>query len=107
MPVGVPGGNSPPVGVAFDVTHVGGKPEMNTTEFWVARITHVDTNESLASYRATLLRNGSVLVAAATLKPGQLGNSTRPVFEFFERGAYPEAPDRTLSMYAYCRITFP
>src|SRR2546425_4394043 len=107
LPVGVPGGNSPPVGVAFDVTHVGGKPEMNTTEFWVARITHVDTNESLASYRATLLRNGSVLVAAATLKPGQLGNSTRPVFEFFEWGAYPEAPDGTLSVYDYFRISFP
>src|SRR3989449_11264297 len=84
MPVGVPGGNSPPVGVAFDVTHVGGKPEMNTTEFWVARITHVDTNESLASYRATLLRNGSVLVAAGTLKPGQLGYATHHDFELLE-----------------------
>jgi len=107
LPMGVPGGTSPPVGVAFDVTHIGGKPEMNTTEFWVARITHVDTNESLSSYRATLLRNGSVLVAAATVKPGQLGNSTHPVFEFFEWGAYPEAPDGTLSVYDYFRISFP
>ena len=107
LPMGVPGGTSPPVGVAFDVTHIGGKPEMNTTEFWVARITHVDTNESLSSYRATLLRNGSVLVAAATVKPGQIWNSTRPVFEFFEWGAYPEAPDGTLSVYDYFRISFP
>src|SRR2546430_17053571 len=43
-PFAAPGGNSPPVGIAFDVTHVGGKPEMNTTEYWVARITQVDTN---------------------------------------------------------------
>ena len=115
LPMGVPGGNSPPVGVAFDVTHVGGKPEMNTTEFWVARITHVDTNESLSSYRATLLRNGSVLVAPATVKPGQLGNSTHPVFEFFDWGSScsptpcppPDGPDGNLSVYDYFRISFP
>lgn len=115
LPMGAPGGNSPPVGVAFDVTHIGGKPEMNTTEFWVARITHVDTNESLSSYRATLLRNGSVLVESVTVTPGQLGDSTHPVFEFFESGAScspipcppPDGPDGNLSVYDYFRISFP
>ena len=114
-PFAAPGGNSPPVGVAFDVTHVGGKPEMNTTEYWVARITHVDTNESLSSYRATLLRNGSTLVERAAVKPGQLGDSNHPVFEFFEWGAScsptpcppPEGPDGNLSVYDYFRISFP
>ena len=114
-PFAAPGGNSPPVGIAFDVTHVGGKPEMNTTEYWVARITHVDTNESLSSYRATLLRNGTVLVESVTVKPGQLGDSTHPVFEFFESGSYcsptpcppPEGPDGNLSVYDYFRISFP
>jgi hypothetical protein len=114
-PIGAPGGNSPPVSVAFDVTHIGGKPEMNTTEYWVARIMYVDTNESLSSYRATLLRNGSVLVAPVTVKPGQLGNSTHPVFEFFDWGTYcsptpcppPEGPDGNLSVYDYFRISFP
>lgn len=112
---GAPEGNSPPVDVAFDVTHIGGKPEMNTTEFWVARITHVDTNESLSSYRATLLRNGSALVESVTVKPGQLGDSTHPVFEFFDWGAScsptpcppPEGPDGNLSVYDYFRISFP
>ena len=112
---GAPVGNSPPVGVAFDVTHVGGTPWMNTTEFWVARITHVDTNESLSSYQATLLRNGSTLVERATVRPGQLGDSNRPVFEFFEWGAScsptpcppPDGPDGNLSVYDYFRISFP
>ncbi len=88
---------------------------MNTTEYWVARITHVDTNESLSSYRATLLRNGTVLVESVTVKPGQLGDSTHPVFEFFESGSYcsptpcppPEGPDGNLSVYDYFRISFP
>jgi len=112
---GTPEGNSPPLGVAFDVTHVGGTPGMNTTDFWVARITHVDTNESLSSYRATLLRNGSVLVEPTTVKPGQLGTSSHPVFEFFEWGAScsptpcppPDGPDGNLSVYDYFRISFP
>src|SRR3989442_8725307 len=61
-PFAVPGCNSPPVGVAFDVTHVGGKPDMKTTETWVVQITHLDTNQNLSSDPATLLPNGTVLV---------------------------------------------
>ena len=115
LPMAVPGGTSPPVGVAFDVTRVGGTPGMNTTEFWVARITHVGTNESLSSYQATLLRNGSTLVERAAVTPGQLGDSTHPIFEFFEWGAScsptpcppPDGPDGNLSVYDYFRISFP
>jgi len=77
--VGAPGSHSPPIGVAFDVTHVGGTPGMNTTDFWVARITHVDTNESLSSYRATLLRNGTVLVESVTVKPLRRLGRARPL----------------------------
>jgi len=113
--VGAPGSHSPPIGVAFDVTHVGGTPGMNTTDFWVARITHVDTNETLTSYRATLLRNGSVLVEPTTVKPGQLGGSSHPVFAFFEWGVYcsptpcpsPDGPDGNLSVNDYFRISYP
>ena len=75
----------------------------------------MDTNESLSSYRATLLRNGSVLVEAVTVKPGQLGDSTHPIFEFFDWGTYcsptpcppPDGPDGNLSVYDYFRISYP
>ena len=115
QPASVPGGRNGAVGLAFDVTHVGGSPEKNTTEFWVARITHVDSNESLSSYRATLLRNGSVLVEAVTVKPGRLGDSTHPMFEFFDWGMGcsptpcppPDGPDGNLSVYDYFRISYP
>src|SRR2546430_7868737 len=43
-PFAAPGGNSPPVGVAFGVTHVGGQPEMNSTGHWVGRIPHRATH---------------------------------------------------------------
>src|SRR5439155_26420153 len=79
------------------------------------RITHVDTNESLSSYRATLLRNGTVLVESVTATPGQLGDSTHPVFEFFDSGSScsptpcppPEGPDGNLSADDFFRISFP
>src|SRR5437016_14595063 len=51
-PFAAPGGNSPPVGVAYNVAHGGGKPEVNTTEYWLGMITHVDTNDGLSSCRA-------------------------------------------------------
>src|SRR2546427_12379307 len=78
LPMAVPGGTSPPVAAAFDVTRVGATPGMNTTQFWVARLTHVDTNESLSIYQGTLLRNASPLVARAAGTPGQLGGSYHP-----------------------------
>ena len=88
---------------------------MNTTNFWVARVTHVDVNESLSSYQTALLRNGTVLVEPVRIRPGQLGNSTHPVFEFFDWGTGcsptpcppPEGPDGALSLYDYFRISFP
>jgi len=110
-----PSRTTPPVGVAFGVTHVGGRPEMNTTEFWVARITRISTNASLSSYQGALLRNGSVLVPPVTVRPGQLGDSTHPVFEFFDSGSScsptpcppPEGPDGNLSADDFFRISFP
>ena len=110
-----PVGTNAPVGVAFDVAHVRGTPEMNTTEFWVARIKQVSANESLSSYQAALLRNGSVLVEPVTVRPGQLGDWTHPVFEFFDWGNScsptpcppPQGPDGILSVDDYFRISYP
>jgi hypothetical protein len=114
-PIGNPQGNGSPVSLSFDVSHVGGAPEMNTTDFWVARIKQVSSNESLSSYRASLLRNGSILVDLVIMRPGRLGESTQLIFEFFDWGTYcspipcppPDGPDGNLSVNDYFRISYP
>src|SRR5437899_12398854 len=88
---------------------------MNTTEFWVARITRVSTNASLSSYQGALLRNGSVLVPPVTVRPAQLGDSTHPAFEFFDSRSScsptpsppPEGSDGHLSADAFSPISSP
>ena len=115
QPAGPPARGTAPVGLAFDVTHIGGSPSMNTSDFWVARITRVSGNETLSSYKASLLRNGSVLVEPVTVAPGRLGKSTHPVFEFFDWGNScsptpcppPQGPAGILSVNDYFRISYP
>jgi len=88
---------------------------MNTTNFWVARIRQVSSNESLSSYRVSLLGNGSVLVDSVIVRPGRLGESGHPIFEFFDWGSYcspipcppPDGPDGNLSVNDYFRISYP
>jgi hypothetical protein len=112
---GAPPGNGAPVGLSFELSHVGGAPEMNTTNIWVARIKQVSSNESLSSYRVSLLRNGSIVVDSVIVRPGRLGESTHPIFEFFDWGTYcsptpcppPEGPDGNLSVNDYFRISYP
>src|SRR2546427_7037303 len=52
-PFAPPGGNSPPAGIAFHVTHDGGTPAMHPAEYWDVRVTHLDTNKRLSSHLAT------------------------------------------------------
>lgn len=115
LPSSSPTQGGAPVRVTFESDHVGGMPGMNSTEFWVARITDVSTNESLSSYKASLLANRSVLVEPVALKAGPLGTSIHPIFEFFDEGTMcyptpcgpPEGPDGNLSVDDYFRMSYP
>lgn len=92
---------------------VGGEPGQNTSSIWVARITSATSNETLASYQAVLIANGTTIIGPVTVVRGTLGIHGNVVFEFFETGTYcsptpcppPEGPDGLLGVNDYFRIS--